>query len=323
MEFRTIVNTRNCSGSFDHGSRLLFIGSCFSDEIAGRLQQRLFDVMANPYGTLYNPASILLALERAAMLKEFSPDDLFFHNDLYHSPLCHSSLSSARSDEMVSRLNEITCAFHKRIKSADAVFLTFGTAWVFEDKQTGEVVANCHKLPADRFIHRMMDTEECARIIRKCVSIIHGLSPDASVYLTVSPIRHLANGAHGNQLSKATLLLAVDNVVKNNAGVQYFPSYEMLLDDLRDYRFYTKDMCHPSEQAADYIYELFSATFFPPETIALSSRCLKLTRRMSHRQITGNQTAYDNFVRETDSIMQKLLNDYPCLKNSIQQFKKS
>jgi len=321
MEFRTIVTPPHCENTIDHESRLMLLGSCFSDEIAGRLRDRFFKVCANPFGTLYNPASIKAALERIVHCHEFNSDEFFFHSNLYHSFHCHSSLSRTDKILMKETLDKKMHEASEWLKRSDFLFLTFGTAWVFEEKHSEMVVSNCHKLPADRFIHRMMDTDECAGHIQSCIALTKEAAPGCRICLTVSPIRHLANGAHGNQLSKSTLLLAADRVAKQEKDVGYFPSYEMLLDDLRDYRFYSADMCHPTQQASDYIFEQFENSYFTNDTKKLSDRCLKISHRLCHRPMTEDRSSYQNFLNKTESLIKSLITEHPSLSEAINKIR--
>lgn len=322
MEFRTIVKQQRCESTIDHQSRLLLLGSCFSDNIASRLHRQLFNVTSNPFGTLYNPASIHKAIEHVASERPFTADDIFYHNGLYHSPLCHSSLSRANEHEMIENLNRVSSGFRSALLHSNIVFLTFGTAWVFEDAKCGGIVANCHKLPADRFNHRFMDVDECLNHILQSVGIIRKMSPEAKIILTLSPIRHLANGAHGNQLSKATLLIAIEKAISTQKDVSYFPSYEICLDDLRDYRFYAADMCHPSETACDYIFEQFANTYFNDATKSLADRCLKLSKRLTHRVMTADRKTIEQFRNSTDSLVSSLLSEYPFLRDAVENINK-
>lgn len=318
MEFRTKVIPPSCESEISHQSHLLLLGSCFSDNMSRRLSDRFFNVVSNPFGTLYNPASIHLALERAASGNPFTACDIFQHNGLYHSPLCHSSLSRPTQQEMTDNLNSVCQSFRSALTQTDYAILTFGTAWIFEDAQTGNIVANCHKLPASRFTHRFMGIDECHNYIMQCVRIIRSASPNAKIILTLSPIRHLADGAHGNQISKATLLIAIEKAVQSDTDIYYFPSYEICLDDLRDYRFFGSDMCHLTETACDYIFERFSDSYFSEKTKSLAERCLKISKRISHRMISADPKAITEFRNSTESIIRSLLSEHPYLKEAIE-----
>lgn len=319
MKLRTEVIPEQMSGTINHGSRIIMLGSCFSDNIAGELRRRLFNVVSNPFGTLFNPASIARVSGHLATSKAFATEDLFQHNGLYHCFDCHSSLSRTDADTMLENLNRVTTDAGKFLREATDVFLTFGTAWIYELNSTGQIVANCHKLPASEFRRRKLSVAEAEREMMQAIENIRTVNPTARIYLTVSPVRHLADGAHGNNLSKSTLLLAADSVAAQT-GATYFPSYEIVMDELRDYRFYDRDMCHPAPLATEYIFERFADAFFSTETKELSAECEKLTRRMAHRPMTDNREAIEKFKEQTFIIKQKLSDRYPELKPAMERF---
>lgn len=316
MIFRTEVKPNRNTGAISHDSTIMMLGSCFSDNMAEQLNRRLLNVLSNPFGTLFNPASIAQTLQRVSTRKHFCENDLFKSGNLYRSFECHTSLSATTIDELLKILNAQVDTAAEFLHKATDIFLTFGTAWIYELKTTGQVVANCHKLHPDMFIHRMMNINETEECINNAVSAIRIAAPNSKIWLTVSPVRHLADSAHGNNLSKATLLLAAENVAKQ-VGIEYFPSYEIVLDELRDYRFFNADMCHPTETAVNYLYEKFADTYFTRETIELAAKCEKLTRRMNHKQMTADTEAFELFKKETIIQQQNLLSLYPQLREAM------
>ena len=271
MEFRTPL-TPTPTGGIDHQSRLLMIGSCFTTEVGERLALDGFDVTVNPTGTLYNP----LSLARMLDFQLAQPEDLFQNQGLWRSWQHHTRFCHADREQALRLCNQATQQAQSAWQRADRVIVTFGTAYVFLHR--GDVVANCHKMPAAEFTRRRLSVDE----IVVCWQPIIDANPDKRFIFTVSPIRHRADGLHGNQLSKATLLMAIDAL----RGVDYFPAYEALIDDLRDYRFYAADMLHPSPVAVDYVYQsLFAPTYFSPATIAEALRCRAVARRAAHRPL--------------------------------------
>ncbi|MEF2642887.1 MAG: GSCFA domain-containing protein [Paramuribaculum sp.] len=317
MDFRTIADINPSPWRISHRSVILALGSCFAENIGSRLRDRLFNISVNPTGTLYNPASIRQCVERIADGRHFEPRDIFQHDGLWHCFECHSRLSETDGRHMLDTLNGIIDAAHRRLKCTDTILLTFGTAWVYETTADAAIVANCHKLPALRFTRRRLSISECVSHIEAAIRTIRLVAPDAKILLTVSPVRHIADGLHGNQLSKSTLLLAVDQVVKSSDHTDYFPSYELLIDDLRDYRFCAADMMHPSETASDYVFERFASAFFSAATLALAARCAKITRRLRHRQLTADDSAMQRFQDETSLQLDKLLAEAPYLAEAI------
>ncbi len=261
-----------------YNDRLLLLGSCFSDHIAAKLQEHYFQVTANPFGTLYNPLSIANALSLAAagQLPEWVE-----WGGLYHSMYHHGSFSRPTAEQTAAAVGESMQVLRKAFEEAQVVIITFGTAWVYEYE--GQVVANCHKMPADRFQRRRLTVEEIVEVWQPIVEA----HKEKHFLFTVSPIRHIKDGLHENQLSKAVLLMAIDRLqalirptieiqtttekqtpaqTKPIAQVDYFPSYEIVQDELRDYRFYAEDMVHPSGVAVEYVWEWFGKTYFSEVT---------------------------------------------------------
>ncbi len=241
-----------------YADKVLLLGSCFADNVAAKMEEYYFQVTANPFGTLYNPVSIANAL----MLQEVP--ELVEYGGLWHSMYHHGECSAADKDAAIGRCRESIRVLQTAFRKASVVIVTFGTAWVYE--YGGEVAANCHKMPANLFARRRLGVEETVRVWQPIVAA----HPDKHFIFTVSPIRHIKDGLHENQLSKSTLLLAVEQIMSacsEGAGrACYFPSYEIMMDELRDYRFYADDMVHPTPLAVNYIWERFVEIYMTKET---------------------------------------------------------
>lgn len=292
----------------DFNSGIVSLGSCFSDEIGERLRDSGFSIEQNPFGTLYNPASVASTLYRLMHNREIGPDDLVEHEGLWHSWHHHGSFSRATAVECLDACNSRLHSAHDALKQARLLVLTFGSAWIYELRvEAGDrrpcgvdVVANCHKLPQDIFVRRMMSVDDIVTLWRPLLAELHTLFPTLHILFTVSPIRHIGDGLHGNQLSKSTLLLAVDELVDHDLpsakrkkkglkaeepakGVTlYFPSYEIVLDELRDYRFYDSDMVHPSDLAVDVLWDRFQLATMVPAVRDQAHFNTKQTRRSRH-----------------------------------------
>lgn len=249
----------------DYSTGIVSLGSCFADEIGERLQEGDFHVDMNPFGALYNPASIAAAVRRLMEDREIGMDDLVQHEGLWHSWHHHGCFSHSTAEETLAACNSRIHQAHQAIKEASLLMVTFGTAWVFE--REGEIVANCHKLPPQMFVRRRMTVEEIVALWQPLLQELAAYYPGLKVLFTVSPIRHMTDGAHGNQLSKSTLLLAIDNLLPTihcPLPTYYFPSYEIVLDELRDYRFFDEKMTHPTSVAVDVVWDRFQrATMLP------------------------------------------------------------
>ena len=280
MQLITPVTISPSSLRIDYETPLLLLGSCFTDEIGGRLQAAGFDVLCNPFGTLYNPLSIVACLERAVENRLMEDNDLMRHDGLWHSWLHHSRFSHSDKDVCLARCNEAVGQTYSFLKRKPLLIVTLGTAWVYYYQ--GRVVANCHKVPPRQFERRRLNVGE---IVSAWQPLMERLA--CAVLFTVSPIRHLADGAHGNQLSKATLLLAVDALTEVLPQAGYFDSYELLMDEMRDYRFYARDMCHPSEVAVDIVWERFREAYMSADTREQVRQREKEFRQSQHRTIVN------------------------------------
>ena len=258
MKLQTIVDIAPSKWKIGYEDKILMLGSCFSDEIGEQMQERYLNVTCNPFGTLYNPLSIAQAMQMTDM------PQLVEHEGLYHAMSHHGSFSRANQHEAEQAIRTSIETMQQALQEATVIIVTFGTAWVYE--MNGEIVGNCHKLPESCFTRRRLSVEEIVAAWRPILDRY----PDKHWLFTVSPIRHIKDGLHENQLSKATLLQAVEQIVLHSypspATRRYFPSYEILLDELRDYRFYADDLVHPSSLAVNYIWERFVDTFCTPQT---------------------------------------------------------
>ena len=258
MKLQTIVEIKPSERKIGYEDRILMLGSCFSDEIGAQMAQRNMQVTCNPFGTLYNPLSIANAINY-----QLHQLPLVEYDGLWHSMAHHGSFSRATREEAEQAVNESVEVMQRALNEATVLIVTFGTAWVYE--MNGEVVANCHKMPENWFTRRRLTVEE---IVATWKPILEQYKDKYWIF-TVSPIRHIKDGLHENQLSKATLLMAVDQMVNSqwsNGKLHYFPSYEILLDELRDYRFYADDLVHPSSLAVNYIWERFADTYCTNQT---------------------------------------------------------
>lgn len=343
MDFRTVIKPAPATVRIDHSSGIVMLGSCFSDNIGRRLLDGLFDVDVNPMGTLYNPASIASALDDIMARREFATDDLFEHDGRWHSFAHHSRFSGTDPEKVLKGINSRLRAAHDNLRRAGVLIVTFGTAWIFSLRATGRVVSNCHKLPQAMFERSRMSVSDIVTLWQPLLSRLREFNPSLQVIFTVSPIRHLADGAHGNQLSKATLLLAVNSLIETASSVmpsevvcpdgsillidpvppmavEYFPAYEALMDDLRDYRFYAADMTHPSETAVDYVYSLFAESHMSEATRDLATACRKVTRRLAHRPMTDDPAAIERFGQSTRQLVEALSLSHPYLKKAITNY---
>ena len=315
MQLFTPVEIETASSDIRHDTPVMLLGSCFSDAMAERMQSQLFDGTANPLGTLYNPVSIRRCLEAMASGESFKEADLTQYGGLYHSFLCHSSLSRTTADDTLGAINCALAEGAQALRRASHIFLTLGTAMVYRLRADGSVVANCHKMPQQLFDRRMLSVEEATEALQGCMDAIRSVNPSAQVWLTVSPIRHLSDGAHTNTLSKSTLHLAAAGIDE----AHYFPAYEVVCDELRDYRFYAADMAHPSPVAADIVYERFADCFFSEQTKTMARDCAKLVRRLAPRRLNANQEEFDRFRANTLKLADEIILKYPTVESALRR----
>lgn len=321
MDFRTTIKPLDKKGEISHSTPLFLIGSCFTDNVGALLKRDLFSVMTNPLGTVYNPASIAAILERIASDKRFTDDELVESHGLFHSFLAHSSLSAPTRTQTLDTLNSRLSQAKSFIKQSCVAIVTLGTAYVYKLRQGSLIVSNCHKLPAETFVRSRLTVEQAVSYLKDIVRWLRCMSPEIKVIFTVSPIRHTADGLHDNQLSKSTLLMAIDHILQNeDESICYFPAYEILMDDLRDYRFYASDMKHPSDVAVKYVYSLFSDSFFSSATMELSRQAARLTARMAHRRLTSDNDTFALFQHDTITMARNLLAQHPELDYAITQY---
>ncbi len=316
MEFRTPVHIAPFEHPINHRQKGLLLGSCFSEHIGTRMLRAKLPVTVNPFGILFNPASIAATLDRLHAGKPFHETDLIANGDLWVSLAHHGQFSSTDKGQALTRINRALEAGSEALAQADYLILTLGTAWIYRYKPTGEVAANCHKLPASVFERHRMEPEEIVTILEK------SLSPylnNKRLILTVSPVRHAGDGLIENQLSKATLIVAAARLQERHPDTTvYFPAYEILMDELRDYRFYQPDMMHPSSVAVEYIWERFSETAFDPTERELSQQIDTLNRAMEHRPINPDSEAHRTFRARMKTEAERLQREFPYLDFSTE-----
>lgn len=311
MDFRTKIDIPTSEVIISHRNRLLMLGSCFIENIGKILSDNKFQVNLNPFGILYNPLSISTALNLLIEEKEFTKDDLFFDKGLYLSFYHHGFFSDKDSEKCLSYINNELKQASSDLRKADVLIITFGTAYVFRHKEKNMIVGNCHKLPAATFDRFRLNVDDIVKEWTLLIDKIKEINPRIKILLTVSPIRHLKDGASQNQLSKATLLLAIDQLLQEKESVYYFPSYELVLDELRDYRFYGEDMIHPNSTAIQYIWERFGDTYFRSDTYSIIKEWSKIHQALNHRPINGVSEEHKLFLRQTLLKIKAFRDKYP------------
>ena len=309
MKFTTPVKIK-LNKTIDYNSRIVMLGSCFAENIGKKLIDCGFNVVMNPMGILYNPISIFSALERIVEGREFTEDELFCHNGLWTSFMHHGSFSHADKNEALKMMNERLKEGHEQLKDATHLIITFGSAEVYE--HDGKVVSNCHKLPAREFTHRLLSINEINNLYKSFAIKTQNIASLQTIF-TVSPVRYLGDGAHHGQINKATLLLATNDICKKT-GADYFPSYEIMMDELRDYRYYAEDMIHPSDVAINYIFEQFTKTYLTDEAIRTADEIQKIKKSLAHRPLHPDSEEYQNFKKKLSQQIAAIVEKYPNVK---------
>jgi hypothetical protein len=317
--FRTALKPQLAPFSIGHADRVLLVGSCFTEHIGEKLAAFKFSTLTNPFGIVYNPASIAACLECLFSENQFfSEKDIFENAGLWHSWQHHGQFSKPSKNEMLEGLNVAYSEAAAFLKKTNCLLLTFGTADVFTLKTTGQIVANNHKMPAALFAERRLSVTEIVEFSVGILQKIKAKNPEFQVVVTVSPVRHLRGGAVANQRSKATLVLACEEICRQLSFAYYFPAYELLLDDLRDYRFYAADMAHPSDVAVGYIWDFFSETFFSEKTKRLNDRIGKIIAAVSHRPFNADTAEHHAFAQAQLAAIENLKKEQPHLDFSAE-----
>jgi hypothetical protein len=318
-QFRTEVTPPEFPFSINHGSRISLIGSCFTENMGARLIENKIDVSVNPFGILFNPFAIMNALERMLNNRRYTPDELMQVGEHWVSLDHHGRFNGPDAEQVCNAINAALEEGAAQLLRADAIFITLGSAWIYEHVDSQHIVANCHKIPNKAFKKRLLTQQEVHLILRHIPDFLKAKGIDANVVFTVSPVRHWKDGAVENQRSKAQLISAVHQVVDAYEQCHYFPAYEMQMDDLRDYRFYANDMLHPNSQAIDYIWEGFQQSFFDDETRIICQELKAVVQAAAHRPVDPESNAFQRFVKKQLEIIAVLEKRYPTVDLSAER----
>jgi len=302
-----LKETRN---PIDYNSKTFLLGSCFSENIGDQFSHFKFQSSQNPFGILFNPKAIETLVTNAINEKEYTEEDIFFLNERWHCFEAHSQLSNASKEDLLNDLNAASQQTNKQLHKSTHIIITLGTAWAYRFIESDTVVANCHKVPQKKFLKELLSTDEITESLEGIISLIKDINPNVNFIFTVSPVRHLKDGFVQNQQSKAHLIAAIHQVVEPRKHLFYFPSYEIVMDELRDYRFYTEDMIHPSETAINYIWEKFSSTWISESSASTMNKIDSIQRRLNHKPFNSKSEEHQKFLLTLDSDIQSLQKDY-------------
>lgn len=320
-KFQTIVEVPNFMWKTSYRKRNLFMGSCFTENIGGKMEILKYPVDINPFGILYNPFSVALGLRFLLKRKKFTKNDLIRHGGLWHSFYHHSRFSSPEPEKALEKINHRISFSANFLKNAEFLFLTFGTSWVYEYRASGQIVSNCHKIPEKEFKRFRLEPGRIVEEYQKLLPEIWAQNPRLKVIFTVSPIRHRRDGAIENQRSKASLILAAGNLVNNFSAERcaYFPGYEIIMDELRDYRFYSEDMIHLSESAINHIWDIFQNSLIDEESIRISAEIKKITDSLNHKPFNKYTKEHLNFLKNRQRALVVFQQKFPYINVTNEQ----
>ncbi|EAQ42561.1 GSCFA domain-containing protein [Polaribacter sp. MED152] len=307
MKFQTtILLEKQSRNLIDYNSKILLLGSCFSENIGQKLDYFKLQNYQNPFGILFHPKAIEQFITDIINTKTFTKDDLIFQNERYHSFDAHSSLSEVDENMILNNLNSQIIATSKFLKNTSHLVITLGTAWVYRFIEDDKIVANCHKIPQKKFLKELLTITEISESLEAIISLVKNVNPDINLLFTVSPVRHLKDGFVENMQSKSHLISAVHEAIDKRNNIHYFPAYEIMMDELRDYRFYTEDMIHPNHTAIQYIWEKFTFTWFSENTKASLKEIDTIQKGIAHKPFNPKSKEHLKFLHNL-SLKQELL----------------
>ncbi len=312
MSFQTklplIKETRN---PIDYNSHILLLGSCFSENIGSKLNYFKFQSTQNPFGILFHPLAIENLITRAINQEKFSEKEVFLFNEKWHCNQVHSSLSAVSKTELIDNLNRAIFATENQLKKTTHLFLTLGTAWVYRHKKSDSIVANCHKIPQKEFTKELLTVDEIVESLASIITLCKNVNPSVQIIFTASPVRHLKDGFIQNQQSKAHLIAGIHQVIEPRNNIFYFPSYEIMMDELRDYRFYADDMIHPSDLAIEYIFSRFSETWIAESSHQTMQIVDSIQKGFAHKPFYSNSNTHQKFIESLNKKIELLKEKHP------------
>ena len=310
MKFRTEIKIGPASQQIDHNSKVVLLGSCFSEHMEAKFDHFKFDNLSNPFGILFNPLAIEKAVQECIDEDYYTQDSLLKHKGSWLSLNHHSKFDHSDPDKTLSIINQNIENGHRALKNASHVIITLGTSWVYKWNENGQSVGNCHKISQKKFTKSLLTSDEILDSLKGIIKQVREVNKEANFIFTVSPLRHLKDGFIENSLSKALLLAAIHTLQKDS-GVYYFPAYEIMIDDLRDYRFYTSDMIHPNETAVDYIWNLFGNSWIDQPSREIMIEIDEIQKSLAHRPFNAASIGHKKFLLALEDKIDKLQSRYP------------
>ncbi|MCB0445277.1 MAG: GSCFA domain-containing protein [Gelidibacter sp.] len=297
------------NNQIDYQSKTLLLGSCFVENIGNKLAYFKFHIQQNPFGILFHPKAIETLVSNAIYQKAYTETDIFYYNEQWHCFDVHSKLSNASKEKLLLELNTAIKSTHQYMQEATHIIMTLGTAWVYGNIKQDAIVANCHKIPQKAFAKKLLSVDDISKSLDNCLQLIKTINPKATIIFTVSPIRHIKDGFIENTQSKAHLITAIHQIT--NHQFFYFPSYEIMLDELRDYRFYAEDMLHPNQTAIHYIWEKFQQVWMSPKVDKMMQDIDTIQKGFQHQPFNPNSEAHQKFLHHLEVKKSELQSKFP------------
>jgi hypothetical protein len=314
VKLQTQISLVKKTPAIDYNSKVFLLGSCFAENIADKFLYYKFQNLVNPLGILFHPLAILDLLKKAQDRIDYSKKDLFFSNGYWQSYSAHSQFNNASQTEILADLNAAVHVTKTQLTTASHVVLTFGTAWVYKHVQSQNIVANCHKQPQKEFEKSILSIDQLNEAFESIISILKSFNSELTIILTISPVRHLKDGFVENTHSKSQLISALHPLVNTTKNVHYFPSFELVMDELRDYRFYKEDLIHPNQLAIDYIWEKFQSTWIGSDTELTMNEVSRLQKGLGHKPFNPSSKAHIAFSSNLSKEVDALVCKYPFMK---------
>ena len=311
MNFQTQIPIQKSDFPMDYQSKIMLLGSCFAENMAEKFEYFKFVNVVNPFGIIFNPVSLEKLIFRSIHKKYFTEKDIFFHNEAWHCFEVHSELSNPKATEFLATLNQLIDFTNQQLKKSTHIIITLGTSWVYRHIETHEIVANCHKVPQKQFVKEILSIAQIEASLQNIMTEIQGVNPNCNFIFTVSPVRHIKDGFVENNVSKAHLISALQSSSFQLPASGYFPSYEIMMDELRDYRFYAEDMLHPNHTAIDYIWIKFFENYIDEKEYGLMNQVCEIQRALKHRPFNSNSESHNKFLENLNQKINTLVKKYP------------
>ena len=323
MQFTTKIPIQKSSFPIDYDSKILLLGSCFAENMGEKFDYFKFQTTINPFGIIFNPVSLEKLIRRSVEKRKFTENDIFFHNDLWHCFEVHSELSNSDKDAFLESLNDLISSTNKHLSDSTHIIITLGTSWVYQNIASNEIVANCHKVLQKQFTKELLSILQIEESLESIITLVHSVNPNCKFIFTVSPVRHIKDGFVENTLSKAHLIAAIHTVLNRKFSTSleltaqnniYFPAYEIMMDELRDYRFYAEDMLHPSQTAIDYIWIQFFENYISESQFGLMNDICSIQKGLKHRPFNPNTESHQKFLHQLELKIKTIQNQHPFIK---------